>query len=408
MLLDNKTLLFSLMLISSMLALSLSVVSKRGETDGIRRWAGALALEATVWLLVMSRGTIPDFYSILVANVLMASAQAMKLAALHAYRKMASPRLQCIAPVVASILLLMLLPYEDARMRMGLSSLIFAIQFVLILRVLWSDTDSRSGKAWWLLFGSTVVIVPLLAARAFATLAGTTEFVTSPQSPLAPNAVQLAIFVGLTALNLLGAMGFILMIKERGDREIRKLAMTDSLTHVLNRRAFLEQAEKQIAAALRYRLPLSLLMIDIDHFKHINDNYGHPAGDQVLIRITEQLSAILRTEDMLARYGGEEFCVLLPGTHQAGALALAEKLRLAVESLDIPLGTGHLSVTISIGLTVCDANCRGCPSSFDAMLQDADRALYLAKQKGRNRTVPLALGCTAPIAETSGSRVPAP
>lgn len=394
MLLDNKTLLFCLMLISGLLAMSLSVVSRREESDGIRRWAAALALESLAWLLIIFRGSLPDILTIAAPNLLLAIAQATKLAALHAYRRKPLTYLQSLLPVVAMALLLAALPFDDARHRMGLCSLVFAVQFLLILRLLWSDTESRSGRAWWLLFIATALILPLLLLRAGATLFGSMEFIATPQSSIAPNPVQVAVFVGLTALNLLGALGFILMIKERGDREIRTLAMTDPLTRTLNRRAFLEQAEKHIAGALRHRLPLSLLMIDIDHFKRINDNFGHPAGDEVLVRITELLSSLLRKEDMLARYGGEEFCILLPSTPESGALALAEKLRQAVESLRIEFGAAAQPITISIGLTQCDANCHGCHRDFASMLQDADRALYLAKQKGRNRIVPLSLSCS--------------
>lgn len=392
MLLDNKTLLFSLMLMDVMMALSLAIVSRPGEKDGTRRWAGALALESMLWLLVAARGTIPDFYSITLANVLMATAQAMKLAAVYAYRRLDFPRLQCMLPILAVTLLFLWLPYDDARHRLAYGSLLFAAQFLLLLHALWDDAESRSGKAWWMLFGATSLIIPLLILRAFAGLYGTTEFAT-PQSTMAPNPVQLALFVGMIALNLLGTMGFILMIKERGDREIRMLAMTDALTRVLNRRAFMEQAEKQIAAALRQRLPLALLMIDIDHFKRINDQYGHPAGDTVLVKVAAVLSAQLRKQDVLARYGGEEFCALLPFTNESGAVALAEKLRHAVESSPITLGQQNISITISIGVTACDASGQACHPDFNSMLQDADRALYLAKQKGRNRTVPLTLGC---------------
>lgn len=396
MLLDNKTLLFSLMLISGMMALSLTIVTRKNESDGIRRWAGALALESLVWLLVASRGTIPDFYSIVVANVLMVTAQAMKLAAIHAYRKLYFPRLQCFVPVVAAIVLFLLLPYDDARYRLGLGSLLFTAQFVMILWALWGDIESRSGNAWWLLFGASLLMLPLLALRSIVSLSGAMEFVTTPQSAIAPNPVQLGVFVGLTALNLLGAMGFILMVKERGDREIRALAMTDPLTRILNRRAFMAQAEKQTAVALRHHLPLALLMIDIDHFKRINDAHGHPAGDKVLVRVTELLTSHLRTEDILARYGGEEFCVLLPSTNEAGALALADKLRLAIEKTPIPLGDKFISITISVGVTACDFNSSKLHPDFTSMLQDADRALYLAKKKGRNRTVQLALSYAIP------------
>ena len=393
MLLDNKTLLFSLMLISGLLALSLSIVTRREEGNGMQRWAAALALESLAWMLIVFRGSWPDMLTIAAPNLLLAISQAMKLAALHAYRRQSVPSQQCLLPVAAMGLLLAALPFDDVRHRMGLCSLVYAVQFLLILRFLWGDTESRTGRAWWLLFFATGLILPLLLVRAGFSLFGTMEFVATPQSPVAPNLVQVAVFVGLTALNLLGALGFVLMIKERGNREIRMLAMTDPLTRTLNRRAFLEQAEQHIAAALRHHLPLSLLMIDIDHFKRINDGFGHPAGDQVLVEVTQLFSSLLRTEDTLARYGGEEFCVLLPNTNEAGALALAEKLRRAVEEKRVVLGGETLPITISVGLTVCDANSSGCHKDFASMLQDADRALYLAKQKGRNRIVPLSLSC---------------
>jgi diguanylate cyclase (GGDEF)-like protein len=392
MLLDNKTLLFCLMLMSGMMALSLSLVSRQGPRQGLSSWAGALALESLVWMLVAARGTIPDFYSILVANVLIVTAQAMKLAAIHEYRKLEFPRIRCLLPILLAVVVFAWLPYENAAHRLALNSTILAVQFLLMLQALWDDDGSRSGNAWRMLFGATLLMIPLLAMRAIVSLTGTAEFAT-PHSAIAPNPVQLMVFIGVIALSLLGSMGFILMIKERGDREIRMLAMTDSLTHVLNRRAFMEQAAKHISGAQRQHQPLALLMIDIDHFKRINDEYGHPAGDTVLVRITELLSAQLRGQDVIGRYGGEEFCVLLPATNEAGALALAEKLRREVESMRIEIGKHTLSVTISLGVAavrnLVDEK-RHC--DLASMLQDADRALYLAKSKGRNRALPLNLG----------------
>lgn len=391
MLLDNKTLLISLMLVSALMALSLAAVSRRGERDGLSKWAGALALESLVWFLVAARGAIPDFYSILMANVLMASAQALKLVAIHEYRRKNIPYLQCLLPVSLALAVFAYLHYGDVRQRLIFGSIIFGAQMLMILHALRSDTDSRAGSAWWLLFGSTALMVPLLALRAIAGLLGTLEFAT-PSSATAPNPVQLAIFVGVIALDLLGSMGFILMIKERGDREIRALAMTDSLTKTLNRRAFMEQAEKETAAARRQRLPLALLMIDIDHFKRINDEYGHPAGDTILVDVAGLLASQLRKQDTLGRYGGEEFCVLLPATNEAGASALAEKLRCAVEAMPLTIDGNAISVTVSLGVAAYEATAADYHPDCNMLIENADKALYQAKKKGRNRTVPLALG----------------
>lgn len=392
MILDNGTLLFSLMLIDAMIALSLAFVSRGGERDGLNKWAGAIALESLVWLLVAARGAIPDLLSIEVANILMATVQAMKLAAIYEYRGWAWPRLQCLLPVLLTSLVFVFLQHEDARGRMIFGSLLYGAQMLMLVQALRTDTESRAGRAWWLLFGSAMAILPVLALRAIVALLGIYAFAT-PTGALAPNPVQLTVFVCMIALDLLGSMGFILMIKERSDREIRGLAMTDSLTKISNRRAFMGQAEKEMAAARRNHLSLALLMIDIDNFKRINDEHGHAAGDAVLVDVAGLLGSRLRKQDTLGRYGGEEFCVLLPATDGAGALALAEKLRYAIEAMPMTIGHGSTSVTISIGVAVCPASCGACAVDFDRILRDADEALYKAKRDGRNRTVNLSLGC---------------
>ena len=392
MLLDNRTLIFSLMLLSAMMALSLAVVSWGREHDSLKKWAGAMALESFAWSLATARGAIPDVLSIVLFGILLVTAQAMKLAAIYEFRDLAWPRWQCLLPVGLAFLLLAALPYEDFRNRIIYGSLVYGVQLLMIMQVLRTDTESRTGRAWWLLFGATAAVLPLFALRAIAALFVGLEFATV-QSSIAPNPVQLAVFVGLIALSMLGSMGFILMVKERADRAIRALAMIDSLTGVFNRRAFMERAEKEYAIAQRNKTSLALLMIDIDFFKRVNDEYGHPTGDDVLVDVARLLNSRLRMQDTLGRYGGEEFCILLPVTDEAGAMALAETLRSAVA--DTPLATGRkgISVTISIGVTVCPTSCADCNLGFYKLLDDADAALYQAKRDGRNRAVSLPNGC---------------
>ena len=397
MLLDNRTLLFSLVLISAMMASSLAVVSWGREQDSLKKWAGALALESLAWSLAAARGTIPDVLSIVLFGVLFVTAQATKLAAIHEYRDLPWPRWQCLLPVGLALLVLVALPYEDFRDRLIYGSLIYGAQMLMIVQILRTDTESRTGRAWLLLFGATVAILPLLALRAIVAFFGIFEFATL-QSSVALNPVQLAIFVGSIGLSIMGSMGFILMVKERADRVIRSLAMIDSLTGVFNRRAFMERAEKEYAIAQRNKTPLALLMIDIDYFKRINDEYGHPTGDDVLVDVARILNSRLRKQDTLGRYGGEEFCVLLPATEEAGAMVLAETLRNAVESTLLATERKGISATISIGATVCPASCATGNPGFCKLLEDADAALYQAKHDGRNRTVMLPIGCmnTAP------------
>ncbi len=171
---------------------------------------------------------------------------------------------------------------------------------------------------------------------------------------------------------------------------LEELAMRDSLTHVYNRRHFIELASREIARSTRFNRSITLLMLDIDHFKVINDTYGHLAGDAVLRDIALRIKANLRQSDILARYGGEEFILLMPETDQAQAWIGAERLRKVIAATPFDTGSGSISVTASIGLSCCSANPD--PSAIAAMphindlINKADQALYRAKHLGRNQT----------------------
>ena len=393
MTLDNLTLLFALALTSGLMALSLAVTSSKGQRDGLSLWAMATGFEAAAWSLGAMRVVIPEVWSVVLANLCLATAQAIKLAAVYQYRGLRWPKMQCVLPVLAMLLLLFLLQESDYRGRMIYGGLVFLAQFSMLVYALRADGGSFGGRAWWLIYGASVAVLPILVARIIFALE-TTGHLSSQVLNHSPNPMQVVAFVGLITLNLLGSLGFILMGKERAEREIRLLAMSDGLTGILNRRAFMERAEQEMAAALRNRQPLALLMFDIDHFKRINDAHGHVAGDTVLVEISRLISQRLRKQDSFGRYGGEEFCVLLPGTDRDGAWKLAEELRQAVENAPLAVGDASLSLTISIGIGICPAQCVKCKADFASMLNDADRALYQSKAAGRNRTVLLPLGCT--------------
>jgi diguanylate cyclase (GGDEF)-like protein len=397
MLLDNRTLLFTLVMISGLMALSLAVVSRSDARDGLRIWAGAMGLESLAWALISLRGLIPDTAAILVPNLLMVAAQAMKLAAVYEYQGLHWPRWKCLLPIALMLVVMVSLEYDNFQGRLIYGGLIYGLQMLMIAQVLWTDTKSRKGRAWWLLFCATAVMLPILALRSLAAIFGAGHF-AAVEGTAAPNTIQLMVFMCVIALDILGSLGFVLMVKERSDLELRSLAMTDFLTKALNRRAFEERAEQQMALAQRTGLPLALLMIDVDHFKRINDEHGHAAGDSVLVEIARVIGASIRKQDTLGRYGGEEFGVLLPSTDQTGALVVAEKLRSAMEAMRYQLKAKSISVTISIGVTVCRATCAKCPSDLNKLLGDADSALYQAKHAGRNRTAVMPVGCPIALA----------
>ena len=167
------------------------------------------------------------------------------------------------------------------------------------------------------------------------------------------------------------------------EEKLRELATTDGLTNLNNRRRFMELAEQEFIRSKRYAHSLAMFMMDIDHFKRVNDTYGHDVGDEVLRALSVTASNALRDADILGRLGGEEFGVLLPETKAEAALEVAERIRIAVEKTPIPTSAGDLNITISIGLAIMDRE----QDTVDTLLKKADVALYNAKENGRNRAV---------------------
>jgi diguanylate cyclase (GGDEF)-like protein len=165
--------------------------------------------------------------------------------------------------------------------------------------------------------------------------------------------------------------------------QLEELANTDALTGALNRRRFLAVAEVELARALRHARPLGLLMLDVDHFKRINDTWGHAAGDAALVAIARTLAGTLRQQDCLARMGGEEFAILLPESPPAEASGVAERLRALCAELAWNAAEPQARLSVSIGVACLDAGDAGIPD----LLRRADRALYDAKHAGRNRVV---------------------
>lgn len=166
-------------------------------------------------------------------------------------------------------------------------------------------------------------------------------------------------------------------------QQVQRLANQDPLTNCYNRRHFMTLADVELQRTLRYKRPLSLIMLDIDHFKGFNDQYGHQIGDQLLCSLVAQCQKTLRTVDILGRYGGEEFVILLPETDGKGALKAAERLRERIENLKIATGDRNLSVTISLGVTSIEKSSDHI-QTLDMLVKYADQALYDAKNSGRN------------------------
>lgn len=196
---------------------------------------------------------------------------------------------------------------------------------------------------------------------------------------------RLSLAIGLLVLLALAVVASLMLALLRLSRQrelVSRLSLVDDLTGLGNRRYLLETAERLYQQSLRNEHPLSLALLDLDHFKHLNDTWGHPAGDKVLVAFARALQEVTRQADVVARIGGEEFCILMPDTPLEGALDLAERIRQRIAELNEDVLGIPTSIAVSLGLATGMASA----ADFDRLYSRADRALYLAKANGRNRT----------------------
>jgi diguanylate cyclase (GGDEF)-like protein len=230
--------------------------------------------------------------------------------------------------------------------------------------VLVLDEESRAGES--------LLVLPLkLRDRALGAVVLTAKY-----GALRPAATRVLEILVNQAAALLATLQLAERMKEK--------ALHDPLTGLFNRRAFTDHLAHEMARRDRQGGTLALLMLDLDHFKKLNDTHGHPAGDAALKRSSELLGRCLRKGDVAARYGGEEFVVMLAGADEEVALTIAERIRSALEHAEIEFGGAKIRVTASVGLAVWPGHGR----TPQDLLGAADRALYTAKGAGRNRVVP--------------------
>src|SRR5215211_2470215 len=185
----------------------------------------------------------------------------------------------------------------------------------------------------------------------------------------------------LPIMSIFGKQIGISLERARLFQEVQSLALTDPLTGLQNRRSLFELGKMEFSRAQRMNRPFCCMMLDLDHFKQINDNYGHLVGDQVLQEFAKRCSNSVREVDLIGRYGGEEFIILLPETDRTTSMQMAERLRASIASIPIKLFEREISVTVSIGVATQDEN----TTDLETLIARADQAMYIAKHKGRNR-----------------------
>jgi diguanylate cyclase (GGDEF)-like protein len=377
--LDARTMLIVMVMSNVLMAAAMWVAFAGRFRDGLAKWTTSLVIQSIAWLLVAGRGQFSDLVTITAANGLFALAWSLQFAAVLEFQRRHVPHWLLWAPT-AAVFMLFLVLVGETRMRPVATSALFGAGYLLLAGVALRGLTQTGSRAQWLLSGCYLLVALALAARGVAAWRSPDDYAEL----LPPQLLQSVLYLVSYALVIGGSLAFLLMHKERADEETTRLATTDPLTGVFNRRTFIELAEQELARTRRTGAPLALMMLDLDHFKRVNDTYGHLIGDQVLVAFTRLVRECVRRSDLVVRYGGEEFCVLLPGTLLTAATALAERIRAATAART--LTSLPFRITVSIGVT---ASAAGAATALDDLLARADEALYRAKEEGRNRVVTL-------------------
>ena len=394
------TMLAMIIASSLMMAASMAVVGWGRRRDGLGRWAAALLVNAIGHLLIMLRGLIPDVLSIVVGNLMLSSVFVGMIAAVYQFqgRPVRWPLL--LAPPLL-VLVFVSVFIDNFPARVSFVGLVIGLQAVWALLAALSHRHATVGRGQWLLVAGLMLEAVVLGVRALVAISTHSEATNILQS----SALQTLTFLATFSVVLVSSVGFVFMSRDRADENNRVLAALDPLTGVANRRSLIAALDRDVARAQRMREPMALMMVDIDHFKDVNDRYGHPAGDRVLCSVVNVLRQRVRAQDLVGRYGGEEFMVLLPDTGLTGAQQLARALCKAVEESRCPAdgvpGPG-IAVTVSIGVF---GGRLESGDSWDMLIAAADRALYQAKNNGRNR-VEVATGLRRPSAQLAAQANP--
>ena len=220
----------------------------------------------------------------------------------------------------------------------------------------------------------------LFVAAALITLVGTVATIYGPYSAGNPALAHTLIYGIQSTAYVLVAMGFLISVLQEYQRHLVQLATDDPLTLLLNSRGLEDVLQVTLAAAARWNLSTSAIMVDIDHFQKVNDNFGYDTGDHVIQSMADTLSAMARNSDVVARTGGKEFLLILPDTPLDSARVLAERIRETIGKQPLVVDQNRIHMTVSLGLA-----CSEGPVSLDELCQAARRAMYLAKRGGRNR-----------------------
>jgi diguanylate cyclase (GGDEF)-like protein len=378
-LIDPRTFLLVANLLGLFCALVLWVQARSfpDDIEGLRDWAIAVVFIGSASGLSSMRGIFPDVLAIVAASGVLLLGQFLLIVGLLRYAGQQPRWRPALDGIGAVVILIVWLTYGSHNYQgrifiMALAHIgLFSAGAVLSWRVKPTGLGSRF---LWAFF----VIGIFVAVWRVTTL----SVAVDQADDIFDRSLIQQVYLGMFSLGVLGlAVGFILLTNERLRAELEFMATRDPMTGALNRRAFFSRAAVEWARSTRARRPLATITSDIDFFKKVNDTYGHHVGDLVIKDFTLRAAQILRVPDILARFGGEEFVILLPDTGIAEARNVAERIRREIEThrnKALPI------YTVSLGLSVAQGDA-GQAADIEALIAEADAALYRAKQCGRNR-----------------------
>lgn len=376
---DSRTLILALALGNLVLGVLLAAAfSGAKRTPLLSVWLSARHFQTLAWGLFLLRGGIPDLFSITAANALLIVGIAFEAGALWEFAGW--PGWRRFGSVVLTVFVagFCLLWFSDAGAPLtgAVASLLAGVLYAAAALALLLDWKSGTPLR------RTAGLISLLLALALAVSGVLAMLFSGGSLFFGAAALQISGLAGLFLLAMLFGFGFLLLLKEQSDQALFRLSVMDPLTGAPNRRGFFNALNPWMALARRPGHESAVIMFDLDHFKRINDSYGHPVGDVVLKSVVEAGQQQLRESDLIGRLGGEEFAVLLPKTSLADAVMVAERMRQAIAALPVKTERAVIYITASMGVTTIRAD-----DNTVTLFKRADEALYQAKKLGRNRVV---------------------
>jgi diguanylate cyclase (GGDEF)-like protein len=378
--LDMRTLFVSAAVVALLMGvIVLAFGGQAGAKAALRSWGWSLLALTTGFTVIGLQESLNRALANVVGNTLLTMAGVLLVHTARRMRGLAEPRLAwLLVPLIAVVSVLWSVVWDEFKVRSVLTTAVIAGLLFWAAYIVGRDPPLDARRAHRIAAATIGTYAAVLAIRSVLTL--NRDQRTGILEPTAYDVLSLLAFQAFAVSATLGLMWIEI---QRLEGELKRLAAHDSLTGLLTRRAFRDQFDRDVSRSRRSGEPFALALLDLDHFKQLNDGHGHPFGDEFLRRTAQRLRSGVRTHDVLGRYGGEEFALLMPGLDKEAAVRAVERARAAVEALELEHDDVWLRLTISAGVAAFPQD----GMDWESLLKAADAALYEAKASGRNRVV---------------------